>query len=82
MHLGPVIDRDPDLCEVIDGYMSNPLWPAERDQPHPAADLRGLRLEPGGYDPARSIGQAILHLAERQPSAKCSRTSSRRIRAC
>ena len=25
MHLGPVSGRDSDLCEVIDGYMSNPM---------------------------------------------------------
>lgn len=64
MHLGPVIGRDPDLCEVIDGYMSNPLCTQNQINRLPLLTCADYAYNPWAYDPARSIGQAILHLAE------------------
>ena len=66
MHLGPVIKRDPDLCEVIDGYMSNPLCQQNEANRIPLLTCADYAWNPSAYDPARSIGQAIVHLAEGQ----------------
>jgi hypothetical protein len=67
MHLGPVIDRDPDLCEVIDGYMSNPLCSQNEMNRIPMLTCADYAWNPADYDPSRSIGQAVLHLAETKP---------------
>jgi hypothetical protein len=67
MHLGPVIDRDPDLCEVVDGYMSNPLCKQNEINRIPLLTCLDYAWNPAGYDPCRSIGQAILHLADTAP---------------
>ena len=64
MHLGPVMDRDPDLCEVIDGYMSNPMCKQNEINRIPLATCADYAWNPADYDPVRSIGQAILHLAD------------------
>jgi hypothetical protein len=64
MHLGPVVDRDPDLCEVIDGYMSNPMCKQNEINRIPLATCADYAWNPADYDPARSIGQAIAHLAD------------------
>jgi hypothetical protein len=62
MHLGPVTGRDPDLCEVIDGYMSNSMCPQNEANRIPLLTCADYAYNPRAYDPARSIGQAILHL--------------------
>ncbi len=62
MHLGPVINRDPDLCEVVDGYMSNPLCQQNEWNRLPLLTCADYAYNPYAYDPMRSIGQAILHL--------------------
>jgi hypothetical protein len=67
MHLGPVIDREPDLCEVIDGYMSNPHSKQNEINRVPLATCADYAWNPHAYDPSRSIGQAIMHLAETAP---------------
>lgn len=64
LHLGPVMGRDPDLCEVCDGYMSNPLCPQNQANRIPLLTIADYAYNPWDYDPARSIGQAILHLGE------------------
>lgn len=64
MHLAPVTDRDPDLCEVIDGYMSNPLCQQNEANRIPMLTCADYAWNPAEYDPMRSVGQAILHLAE------------------
>lgn len=64
MHLAPVIDRDPDLCEVIDGYMSNPLCQQNEANRIPMLTCADYAWNPASYDPLRSVGQAIMHLAE------------------
>ena len=67
MHLGPVIDRDPDLCEVVDGYMSNPLCQQNEINRIPLLTCLDYAWNPAAYDPSRSVGQAILHLADTAP---------------
>jgi hyaluronoglucosaminidase len=64
MHLGPVVDRDPDLCEVIDGYMSNPHCKQNQVNRIPLATCADYAYNPRSYDPARSIGQAIFQVAD------------------
>ncbi len=64
MHLGPVTGRDADLCEVVDGYMSNPMRTQNEINRIPLATCADYAYNPWAYDPVRSIGQAIVHLAE------------------
>ena len=63
MHLGPVIGRDPDLGDVIDGYMVNPLGRQNRIDRIPLITCMDYAYNPKAYDPDRSIGQAILQMA-------------------
>ena len=65
MNLGPVTDRDADLCEVIDGYVSNPLRTQNEINRIPLATCADYASNPRAYDPARSIGQAILLQADK-----------------
>jgi hypothetical protein len=67
MHLGPVIDRDPDLCDVLDGYMSNPLKTQNEINRIPLLTCADYAYNPAAYDPFRSIGQAIAHLVDTTP---------------
>lgn len=64
MHLGPVVMRDPDLCAVADGYMSNSMCPQNEANRIPLSTCADYAYNPWAYDPARSIGQAIIHLAQ------------------
>jgi len=64
MSLGPVINRDTDLCDVIDGYMSNPLCKQNEWNRLPMLTCADYAYNPQAYDPMRSIGQAILHLGD------------------
>lgn len=70
MHLGPVTGRDPDLCEVIDGYMSNPLCRQNEANRIPLMTCADYAFNPWAYDPARSIGQSIFHFAD-GPDGRC-----------
>ncbi len=63
LHLGPVTGRDADLCEVANGFMSNPLCPQNEINRIPLLTIADYAFNPWGYDPARSVGQAIAHLA-------------------
>ena len=64
LHLGPVTGRDADLCEVCDGYMSNPMHAENEINRIPLMTCADYAYNPWAYDPARSIGQAILHNAD------------------
>jgi AraC-like DNA-binding protein len=64
LHLGPVSGRDPDLCEVIEGYLSNSMFPQNQSNRLPLATCADYAFNPSGYKPARSIGQAILRFAK------------------
>jgi hypothetical protein len=59
MHLGPVTDRDPDLCEVLDGYMGNAMHEQNEIGRIPISTCADYAYNPHAYDPLRSIGQAI-----------------------
>ncbi len=62
MNLGPLINRDADLCEVIDGYMSNAMCAQNEGNRIPLLTCLDYAYNPAAYDPMRSIGQAIAHL--------------------
>ena len=64
LHLGPVTGRDPDLAEACDGYMSNPMHAQNEINRLPLLTMADFAYNPRAYDPERSIGQAILHLAD------------------
>ncbi len=64
MHLGPVTGRDPGLADVVDGYMANPLCKQNEINRLPLLTMADFMFNADAYDPARSIGQAILHLGE------------------
>jgi hyaluronoglucosaminidase len=64
LHLGPVTGRDSDLPRIADGYMSNPLCPQNEINRLPLFTCADYAWNPAAYDPLRSIGQAIIHLAE------------------
>lgn len=60
LHLGPVSGRAPDLCEVAEGYLSNPMCTQNQINRIPLATCADYACNPAVYNPARSIGQAIL----------------------
>jgi len=64
LHLGPLMKRDLDLCEVADGYMSNPMHTQNEANRIPLLTVADYAYNPWAYDPARSIGQAILHIGK------------------
>jgi len=64
LNLGPVCGRPPDLCTVLDGYMSNAMDPENEANRIPVLTCADYAYNPWSYDPRRSIGQAILHLAD------------------
>jgi len=64
LHLGPLTGRDSDLCELVDGYISNPMYPQNEINRLPLFTCADYAHDPLAYSPGRSIGQAILRLAE------------------
>lgn len=60
LHLGPVSGRASDLCEAVDGYLSNPMCTQNQMNRLPLATCADYAFNPAAYNPARSIGQAIL----------------------
>jgi hypothetical protein len=64
LHLGPVSGRDPDLWEIIDGYLSNPMYPQNQINRLPLATCAEYALDPRNYNPARAIGRSILRLGK------------------
>lgn len=67
MHLGPLSGREPDLCEVIDGYISNPMCSQNQINRLPLATCADYANDPVAYKPARSIGQAIVRFGKTPP---------------
>jgi len=63
LHLGPVTGREPGLAKVAYGYMSNPMSPQNETNRIPLSTCADFAWNPWAYDPARSIGQAVIHLA-------------------
>lgn len=70
LHLGPVTGRDKDLNTVIDGYMVNPMGTQNQINRIPLLTCLDYAYNPEEYDPVRSIGQSILHLASTLPQQK------------
>jgi len=66
IHLGPIIGRDVDLNTVCYGYVSNPMYLHNEANRIPLLTCADYAWNPHAYDPDRSIGQAIMHLAETQ----------------
>jgi hypothetical protein len=66
MHLGPLSGRDPELCKVVDGFMANPMCPQNQINRAPLLTVADFAYNPWAYDPMRSIGQTIVHLADSQ----------------
>ncbi len=62
LHLGPVSGREPDLCEVVDGYLSNPMCTQNQINRIPLATCADYAYNPRAYHPGRSISRAILRL--------------------
>lgn len=67
MHLGPLSGREADLCDVVDGYLSNPMCTQNEINRIPLATCADYANDPMGYKPARSIGQAILRFGKTPP---------------
>ncbi|MEN6311372.1 MAG: beta-N-acetylglucosaminidase domain-containing protein [Acidobacteriota bacterium] len=65
LHLGPLAGREAKLAEVAEGYMSNPHAPQNEINRIPLATCADYAYNPRAYDPARSIGQVIAHLADK-----------------
>jgi len=63
MHLGPLIGRDPDLAEVADGYMTNPMRRQNRLGRLALATAADYATDPPRYDPGLSTLMAIDRLA-------------------
>lgn len=64
MHLGPLSGREPDLCQVVDGYLSNPMCSQNQINRIPLATCADYANDPLAYKPARSIGQAVLRFGK------------------
>ena len=64
LHLGPFSGRSADLCSAIDGYFLNSMSYQNEANRIPVLTLADYLWNPQQYDPARSIGQAIAHLAD------------------
>jgi hyaluronoglucosaminidase len=62
IHLGPLTGRDKDLCEVVDGYMSNSMGSQSDINSIPVLTALDYAYNPGEYDPYRSAGQVIAHM--------------------
>ncbi|MGH7951650.1 MAG: beta-N-acetylglucosaminidase domain-containing protein [Limisphaerales bacterium] len=60
LNLGPINGRTPDLGEIVDGYISNPMEPQNQINHIPLATCADYAYNPRAYNPQRSIGQAIL----------------------
>lgn len=63
LNLGPLTGREPGLCNVVDGYMSNPMSTQNEINRIPLATCADYAYNPWDYDPMRSVGQAICLLA-------------------
>jgi len=64
LHLGPITGRDPDLCQAAEGYMSNSHCTQSEINRIPMLTCADYAYNPAAYDPKRSVGQALLQLAE------------------
>jgi hypothetical protein len=70
MHLGPLTGRSADLSTVVSGYIANPMSFQNEADRIPRLTIADYLWNPAEYDPARSIGQSILHLSGPQVKAE------------
>jgi hypothetical protein len=63
LHLGPLTGREAGLAKIAYGYMSNPHSPQNEINRLPLSTCADFAWNPWAYNPERSLGQAILHLA-------------------
>ena len=70
LHLGPVSGREAGLAHVAFGYMSNPHAPQNEINRLPLATCADFAWNPWAYDPARSIGQALLRFGGTRAGAE------------
>ncbi len=63
LHLGPLTGRSADLSSEVAGYIANPMSYQNEADRIPRLTIADYLWNPQEYDPARSIGQAILHLS-------------------
>lgn len=73
MHLGPLVNRDPDLCRAAEGYMSNSMCTQNEANRLPMLTCAEYAYNPAAYDPEESIGQALLLCAGSRAQADCLR---------
>jgi AraC-like DNA-binding protein len=64
LNLGPLSGREANLFEAIDGYVSNPMCTQNDINRIPLATCADYASNPRGYNPARSIDQAILRFSK------------------
>ncbi|HEX3720862.1 MAG TPA: beta-N-acetylglucosaminidase domain-containing protein [Verrucomicrobiae bacterium] len=64
LHLGPLTGRDPDLCELVDGYLSNPMSPQNQINRLPLSTCAEYAFNPRTYNPARAVGRAVSRMAQ------------------
>ncbi len=62
LHLGALSGREADLCEVVEGYLSNPMCSQNQINRIPLSTAADYASNPKAYNPARSIVQAIRRL--------------------
>ena len=67
LNLGPLTGREPGLCGVVDGYVSNPMATQNQINRIPLATCADYAYNPWEYDPLRSVAQAICLLADTRP---------------
>lgn len=78
IHLGPLTGRDKDLCEVVDGYMSNSMGSQSDINSIPVLTALDYAYNPGEYDPYRSAGQVIAHMT---PDRICQQVLAKLVEA-
>lgn len=63
MHLGPITGRSADLPQAVDGYIANAMGFENESNRIPMLTQADYLWNPNAYDPQRSEGQALAHLA-------------------
>jgi hypothetical protein len=70
MHLGPLIGRDPQIVQIAEGYISNPMWPQVSLNQLPLITAADFAYNPWQYDARKSIAAAIKKLTESEKQAQ------------
>ena len=62
MNVGPLTGRDGEICEVLYGMIANPMRDSRMTR-LPLYTMADFMNDPYGYDPDKSISEAIAHIA-------------------